>query len=696
MKAPAIRPPTPGDPLLGLWLLLVAVPVAALPHAWEQPPWVIAALAGALLWRLVIHTGHARLPARWLLVVLVVAGGGTVFAEFGTVFGQQAGTALLLVMVALKLLEIRTQRDIVVTLFLAYFVVATTYFFNQSIVIAAWSLVSAWLITAGLIQVHGGRPLALPRLARSSALMLVHALPIMLILFLVFPRIPGPLWGSPEQDSIGQTGLSERLEPGDIAQLLENEATALRVRFEGPPPPSSLQYWRALVMTEFDGRTWRTDRDRPDIPTRAAAEGDVRYTAILEPTRARYLPVLDWAGALPPQARLLDNLQVVQRERVDSRVQYSATARLDAAPAIPLSDMERARALALPANTAPRARVLADVWRTAHGDDDAAVIAAALALFAGDPFRYTLRPPLLAGDRTDAFLFQTRAGYCEHYASAFAVLMRAAGIPSRVVTGYQGGQWMDTGGYLRLRHADAHAWTEVWLEDRGWVRVDPTGAIAPERIETGLSGLFADDADAPLFLRRSGLPWTVHWRLRVSDWYDLATFRWESLVLAFDPERQRELFARFGLDPGDWRSVLIALGASLGGLGLAVALIAWLRRPPDLRDPAQRALDRLSRRFRRQGLGREPQETVTAYVSRVAAARPELAAPLTEFAQAYTHLRYADLSTAERARRLEQLRQALRLARRRRVARAETETPGSNPGVHRVIPRGPGADQAAS
>lgn len=649
--------------LPGMWLLLAAVPIAALPHAWEQPPWVIAVLALALLWRTLIHAGHARLPSRWVLVPLVFAAGGLTFSQFGTVFGQQAGTALLLVMVALKLLEIRSERDVVVTLFLAYFVVVTTYFFNQSILIAAYSLVSAWLITAALIQVHGGRPLPFRRLARSSAMILVHALPIMLILFLVFPRIPGPIWGSPHEDPAGQTGLSDRLEPGDIAQLLENEATAMRVRFDGPVPPPNLQYWRALVMTDFDGRGWRADHDRPEISLLPGDDGDVAYTVTLEPTRARYLPVLDFPASLPPQARLLDNLQVVQRERVDSRVQYSATSRLDAPPAVPLSDEERARALTLPANAAPRARVQAGLWRAVHGDDERAIIDAALGLFAGDPFRYTLRPPLLLGDRTDHFLFETQAGYCEHYASAFAVLMRAAGIPARVITGYQGGQWMDTGNYLRLRFADAHAWTEVWLEDAGWIRVDPTAAIAPERIETGLAGLFADTADAPAFLRRSGLPWTVQWRLRLSDWHDLATFRWESLVLAFDPERQRELFARFGLDATDWRSVLVALGVSFGGLGLVVGLIALARRPKDRRDPAQRALDQLSRRLRRHGLARQPFETATQYAQRLRDARPDLAGPLDEFARAYTHLRYAELSPPVQEQYRQRLFAALREVR---------------------------------
>ena len=659
------RPGAPRSQLFGLWPLLAVVPIAALPHAWEQPLWVTGVVAAGWLWRSFIHATHARMPALWLLVALVLAGGAATMSQFGTVTGQQAGTALLLVMIALKLLEIRSQRDIVVTLFLCYFLVATTYFFNQSLLIAGYSLISAWLITAALIQVHAGRPFPLIRLARSAALMIVHALPIMLILFLVFPRIPGPIWGTPQPDTIGQTGLSERLEPGDIVQLLENENTAMRVRFDGPPPPPRQQYWRALVLSDFDGRGWRVDWDRPEHPSLPPEDASLAYEVMLEPTRSRYLPLLDFPGQVPDQARLLDNLQAVAKQRLDSRIQYTGTARSEPPSAGPMTLRERDHYLRLPSSAAPRTRELVAQWQMDHGDDESAIVNAALALFAADPFSYTLRPPLLSGDRTDAFLFDTRAGYCEHYASSFAVLMRAAGIPTRVVTGYQGGQWMETGNYLRLRHADAHAWNEIWLEDRGWVRVDPTAAIAPERIETGLSGLFADDADAPAFLRRSGLSWTVHWRLQLTDWHDLLTYRWEYLVLAFDPERQRELFARFGLDPTDWRSILIALVVSMGAIGATAGLLAWLGRPWSRRDVAQRALDRLSRRLARIGLARRPDETAEGYAARIREQRPDLDPMLQDFTNAYVHLRYAALEPSDATRFQQQLNHSLRTARTR-------------------------------
>lgn len=664
MPALFTRPAPPHAHLPGLLWLLLALPVAVVPHLWEQPLWVLAIVYGAWLWRLGIHLYWPRLPAPWVMLVLALGAAGWTLFQFHGPFGQVAGTALLLVMVSLKLLEIRSTRDIVISVFLGYFVIVTTYLFNQSFWIALYSLFSTWLMTVALIQVHAGRVIPTRTLARQAGLMLVHATPIMLILFVLFPRIPGPLWGAPVQDRSAFTGLSEQLAPGDIAELLMNEATAVRVRFDGDPPPSNQQYWRALVMTDFNGRTWRVDQDRPEIPFPGTETGTdlIHYTATLEPTGARYLPILEYPMAIATTARLRDNFQVDRDRPIDSRLTYAGAAQVLAPLAWPLSDAERRRALALPEGSAPRAHIQAGLWRQTHGQDNWAIIQAALEQFAGDPFRYTLRPPALSGDYTDSFLFTTQAGYCEHYASSFAVLMRAAGIPARVITGYQGGQWMDNGQYLRLRHADAHAWTEVWLEEQGWVRVDPTAAIAPERIEQGLMDFFADDLDAPAFIRRSGLPWTTNWRLQVSDWHDMLTFRWEHLVLAFDPERQREIFARLGLDASDWRSIIIALVGAFGLLGLVVGLIAWLQRPRQSLDPAQRLLRRLQRHLKRRGYpARTPHETVPHYAKRLGQQAPALQEPLQSFAGAYTRLRYGN--PADPVAEEEQLRAAYQRVR---------------------------------
>ena len=661
-------PTTQQTDLRGLDLALIALPVAALPHVWHQPPWITALVVLAIATRAwLLATGRAA-PSLAVMSVLAVIAGGLTFAQFGTVFGQEAGTALLLVMIAFKLLETRNRRDIVIALFLGYFVVVTTYFFDQSILIAAYSLVATALLTAALIQVHAGRFIPRPQLARQAGAMLLHALPFMLILFFVFPRIEGPLWGDPQREQSARTGLSGELNPGDIANLLQDESTALRVEFDDEVPALRAQYWRALVMTDFDGRRWSADADRRVIqpPTTGNDGRRIRYTATLEPTRARYLPVLDYPSTLPADAELRANHQVLRDRRITSRIQYSAEADLVTPPGAgeaALDPQERGRALHLPPSSAPRARAEVALWRATHGDDDRAIIQEALRRFGAEPYRYTLQPPRLEDDTTDQFLFETQAGYCEHYASAFAVLMRAAGIPTRVVTGYQGGAWQTRGEYLRLRNADAHAWNEVWLDGEGWIRVDPTAAIAPERIEQGLPGLASDTGEPiPGFLRRGeGLSWLQRARFGLEDWGDFVRFRWESWVLAFDPERQQELFARLGLDPRDWRSILIALGVGFGSLALIVVSWIWLRRPRQRRSPADRLLQRLSRRIARHDrrLARAPHEPVDAWARRVGQARPDLAEPLTAFAGVYNRQRFAPLTPEQRADELGRLRTLL-------------------------------------
>ena len=664
------RPAPPPSELRGLGIALIALPVAALPHAWYQPAWVTLLMALAVLLRAWVHWRGTRAPSLWVMSVLAVGAGALTLGHYGTLFGQEAGSALLLVMIALKLLEARNRRDVVIALFLGYFVIVTTYFFDQAFWIGLWSLLGALLLTAALVQLHAARPLSPQFLARRAGAMLVHALPFMIILFIVFPRIEGPLWGDREdRDDTARTGLSDEMNPGDIAELLQDESVSARVEFDGNVPPPRQQYWRSMVMTDFDGRQWRADRDGSAIDLPETDGDTVAYTVTLEPTRARYLPVLDYPAELPDDAVLRDNHQVIREERVTSRIQYSAAADLSAHPgsdeSTPELDSEtRERALALPPDTAPEARAQAQLWAASH-DDPRSIVEAALTRFSGEPYRYTLQPPVPDGDPTDAFLFETHAGYCEHYASAFAVLMRAAGIPARVVVGYLGGEWRDRGDYLRLRNADAHAWNEVWIEDQGWMRVDPTGAIAPERIEQGLQGLSPSEGEQrPAFLDREGLPWLQQVRFELQDWREFIGFRWETWVLAFTPERQRELFERFGLDPRDWRSVLIALGVSFGTLAAGVAL--WmLLRGRERRDPAQRALLRLSRRLRRAGLAHAAHESVDAWVRRVAAARPQDQKALEDFARHYNALRFAPLDEAGRRHHHQALKHAVaRIPRR--------------------------------
>ncbi|MFN4263949.1 MAG: transglutaminaseTgpA domain-containing protein [Thioalkalivibrionaceae bacterium] len=604
--------------------LIVALLVFA-PHVSFQPAVIFIAVLFALAWSGLVIAGQWRHPSRLLMITLALLASGLVVQQYGRIWGQEAGTALLLLMAALKLMEARNTRDFEVFLFLAYFVVATQYFFDQAVWIAAQSILAVLVITTTLNALHSSPDVSLANLLRRAGLMLVHALPIMLLLFIVFPRIQGAAISLPTPNS-GMTGLSESMQPGEISELIQREGVVARVRFDEFVPGPADQYWRAIVLSHYDGRRWT----RGATPGNALPPGDgdaaaihsdreaVRYTVNLEPTRPAFIPLLETPAVQPTHTAAGEwnwggDGTLRSSHALDQRIRYEGAAWIgSASPVIQLSldDRTRSALTALPASTAPEARRLIATWKlelgiedaTAVGDQAWALIARALEHFGRDPFRYTLRPPRALGDATDAFLFETRAGFCEDYASAFAVLMRAAGIPTRIVTGYQGGRFTDRGGYLSLRYADAHAWNEVWIDGRGWVRVDPTASIAPNRIEGSIDEFLAAEDDVPAFLRgrQSGLGIWTRAHLEWMDWRDWVEFQWTSWVLAFDPERQRDLFARLGLDFNDWRHILAALlGLIVAGFSAAAVYLGvqkWRHRP----DVLIRRSSRLARTLRRE------------------------------------------------------------------------------------------------
>jgi transglutaminase-like putative cysteine protease len=476
----------------------------------------------------------------------------------------------------------------------------------------------------------------------------LQALPVMLILFVLFPRIAGPLWKLPEDGRGASTGLSDTMSPGDVTNLSKSDEVAFRVEFDGPPPPADALYWRGPVLADYDGRTWRQLKVASSAPTVEAIGDPVRYSVLLEPHNQRWLFALDVPLAAPPGARadgaltLLAATQVHERQRytVHSSPQY----RLDPS----LSPDMRRHYLSLPSHAHPKARALAAEWR-ARGLSDGEIVGAAAAFFRSQPFVYTLRPAPLPLDPVDQFLFETQRGFCEHYASAFTVLMRAAGVPARVVTGYQGGELNPLGDYMIVRQSDAHAWTEVWLEGHGWTRLDPTALVAPHRIERGLADAVPAGDPVPFLARSGGLLKALNLQ------WDAVNNGWNRWVLGYGPELQRQVLARAGL--GDWLETAAALAVAIA-VALSVTAILLLRqRVPDA-DPLAADYARFCRKLERQGLGRRPSEGPQAYAARVASARPELAAQVEAITHLYTRLRYGGQS-AERAERL-QLRRYIR------------------------------------
>jgi len=623
-----------------LWLA-TALTLVLLPHVARIPAWISAVFVLSAGWRVAAALGRARPPGRALRFALSVAVVAGVGATFGTVLGRNAGVALLVALAGMKVLETRTLRDAFVLLFLGYFLVVTNFLYSQSIPTGLYMLVVVLVLTGALSAINGTGERVHPALRlRHAGVLLVQAVPLMLALFVLFPRVSGPLWGLPEDAHSAVSGLGDTMSPGRISQLGLSDEVAFRVDFAGRPPPPSRLYWRGPVLTHTDGETWSAAETETGAgaPVDAPPGRPVEYAVTLEPHQERWLFALELPVTVPPGARMSADARLLAAKPVRERVRYELrsdpTLRPQRAEPPALRD-----ALRLPDGRHPRARDLARRWRRETGAVDRALVDRALAYFGEEAFYYTLRPPLLSGDTVDEFLFGTRRGFCEHYAAAFAVLMRAGGVPARVVTGYQGGEMNPLGDYLIVRQRDAHAWVEVWLEGQGWLRVDPTAAVSPDRIEIGI------DAAIPPRLGVAGIQLPQSdavrglWR-RLRHTWDSINNAWNLWVLGYGPDRQQRFLDRLGLDAEDWRELALVLSACVAALLAVVGL--WVLRPRREEDRVLRDWQRFCAKLAARGVRRRPGEGPVDFCARAVRARPRAAREVRRITELYVRLRYGD------------------------------------------------------
>ncbi len=611
-----------------------------IPHVARIPVWVLASFAALAGWRVAHAIRGVPLPPRWLAIVFSASMLTAVYATYGTLFGRDAGVALLAMLAGMKLLESRRVRDAYVLSALGYFLVITNFLYSQSILTGIYMVAVVLLMTATLIafSTTSGELDARARL-RMAAGMLAQAAPIMLVLFFVFPRLPGPLWSLPRDARSAVSGLSESMSPGRISHLTLSDAVAFRVTFQGRAPATSQLYWRGPVLWHTDGREWKAGQ--PARSWRAQyveLQGEpVDYTITIEPHQQSWLYALEIPTTVPRGAQMTQDFQLRTPKPVRARRRYEVRS-FPAARLSRVSIEEQTAALALPPGMHSKTRVLALGWRGELADDDA-IVARALEYFRRQPFVYTLDPPLLRNDPVDEFLFETRSGFCESYASSFTVLMRAAGIPARIVTGYQGGELNPLGDYLIVRQRDAHAWTEVWLKDRGWVRVDPTGAVSPDRIELGMDAAIPPTmGPAGLDLPSGGPLWETwrRWRYGI----DAIKTGWNEWVLGYGPRRQYQLLAMLGVDAGDLRALSMGMLAVVGVMLGILAL--WLaRRVPLPVDPTARVYRRFCAKLARAGVARRAYEGPLDFAARAVFARPQLREPVERITDMYVALRYA-------------------------------------------------------
>ncbi|HZH07952.1 MAG TPA: DUF3488 and transglutaminase-like domain-containing protein, partial [Lautropia sp.] len=538
--------------------LMGAVALSVLPQVAFLPLWCSAGFFVLFSWRLgLVFSGHA-LPGAPLRMLAAAAIVGAVFAQYHSLLGREAGVALLVLFLGLKLMEMRARRDLFVVIFLCCFLLLTSYFHSQGIFMALATMIAVLTLVASMLTMQfRHEEIPVTQRLRHASVLLLQAIPIAAALFVLFPRPSGPLWGLPDDAFGASTGLSDSMSPGEIASLAESEEVVMRVGFDGPTPPVNRMYWRGPSFGDFDGRVWRPARygagppPQPEVRLTPAGRQAIRYNTTMEPSGTKWILALETATRIPVvegrRITVSPSFELTAGDLLWQRIRYDGEAQLDAQTGRNESRPSLENWLKLPPGYNPRTLQMASQWR-AEGDAAVpALVERVMDWLRQERFSYTLTPPLLGRHSVDEFLFDSRSGFCEHFSSAFVVLMRALGVPARVVTGYQGAERNERDDYWIVRQSNAHAWAEVWSQSEGWVRVDPTSAVAPDRIERGSSRAMDRQGGAVNdFVNRD---WLRTWRLNL----DALTHNWNQWVLTYDKSKQTSLLNRFGIDITDWR-----------------------------------------------------------------------------------------------------------------------------------------------
>jgi transglutaminase-like putative cysteine protease len=620
----------------------------------QAPAWCVLLALGAAVWRVLVSTGRLRPFAvgrgtRFLFgaitALLVVA----VLVRFRTLNGLAAGTALLTLMGALKLVESKSRRDDAILVGVALFLLLSASLGSQAMWRVPLYLLVLWGAGAAMAVVaHPGSALSPRGALRLGARALAMALPLGIACFLFFPRMPGQFWAF-ERGGGATTGLSDEMSPGAIERLVAEYEPVFRVRFLGPTPPPEARYWRGPVLNDFDGFTWRRSRGLYSGPGLEMLGPQYAYRITLEPTTRRWIFALDIVDGRPRPDMFMapHDRQLTSFRDPGDTTSYEATSHPAARATSPLSRVGRRFETRLPPpDRNPRAHALARTLR-AQSASDADYARRVLDWFRDNGLEYSLEPGATSVDSVDTVLFDTKRGFCGHFASSYAMLMRAAGIPARVVTGYLGGEFNPIGDYWIVRQSDAHAWTEVWLEPAGWTRIDPTAVVAPGRLRSGVFDVLPG-AETLAGVRI----WRNPWMGRLGRVWDGANQWWREHVLGFNQRSQFDLLRALGIDSPDWEHL---------GWAFALGLLAWIAwvslslrrsvarfRPDRVGRAWLRATRKLAKVTPRAG-----DEGPLAYAARVAAARPDLAAPVRDIAWRYARLRYGvpgsdDLEALER------------------------------------------------
>jgi protein-glutamine gamma-glutamyltransferase len=640
--------------------LMGAIAVCILAHIPHLPFWVTVSFGILFLWRLGLVMSGRWLPGQTVRIVAAFAAALGVYAYYKTLLGREPGTALLVLFLGLKLMEMQAKRDLFVVVFLCLFLLILAFLFSQSIttlIIVGTALLC--LLTALISMQFGYHEAPIKQRFKIAGVLMARAVPVALVLFFLFPRIEQPLWKMPGSASRATTGLSDSMSPGSVTDLTESDELVFRVLFKnGTPSPNEL-FWRGPTFGHFDGRNWsavKYELAPPPAPevTRAANSKLTEYEVTLEATNKNQLFVLEYPTVMPVVPGTAINIQpdllMVADKPINDRIRYSAISVLQGKIGLSESLLSRQNWLGLPPGFNPKTLQLALDWRNEE-PDSAKLVAKALKLYRQEPFYYTLKPPTYGKNSVDEFLFEKRRGFCEHYAQSFVVLMRALDIPARVVTGYSGGEYNPIDGFISVRQKEAHAWAEVWLDDKGWTRVDPTAAVNPLRVEKNTR---TNAQDASQYAKTENLKIADLLRFRL----EALSNGWKQWLLNYDKAKQRSLFTKMGLDLDDWQHLVgllaVAMGVSLG----FVALVTLRQRVKP--DPVEHSFTRACQKLTQFGLQKNKGETPLQFADRVQQVAPAVASQFNEIVQLYSQIRYAqNKPIAEQVTQLKRLVKAL-------------------------------------
>ena len=645
------------------YFLIAVVAWIGAQHVSHLPLWCSVSCAAILLWRTHCNWRNRPLPARFWLGVWLALGSGATLLTYHSLFGRNAGVTFIVLLLCLKTMELRNRRDAYTVFFLGFFTLLCNFLFSQTLLSAAGMLLSVVGLLALLVNTHmpAGRP-TLAHVVRIASWMVLLGTPLMLALFLLFPRV-APLWGVPSESGQGRSGLSNDMQVGNIATLALDSSVAMRIQFDGSTPEPKEMYFRGPVLTHFDGRNW-TSAGANILPTPTSAievSGDpVRYQVILQPNQMPSLLVME-ATVMPPElsgyrSLLRGDLQWRLNQPVTSIIRYRATSYPHYRYGLQPTANELQDALALPPGRNPRtvqwARDLLQDPRylkaspvSAGQVDQHALVLAALTQLRTGGYRYTLTPGIYGDDTADEFWFERKEGFCEHIASAFVVLMRALHIPARVVTGYQGGERNPVDGGWTIRQSDAHAWTEIWQDGQGWTRVDPTAVLAPQRTLS----LVRLQAPQNIFSQAMEVVSPGLLGNGRSAWEAVNT-RWNQWVLNYTQGTQLDLLRHAGYQAPDWHDLLQLLVGTMAFISLVT--VAWIRWSQPRQDPWLKLLARAQKRLAQAGLAVQQPATPRALALQLQSVRSQQAlvvqanmTELIEWLDAMERWRYASSST---------------------------------------------------